>query len=64
MNRSDIAELHDIAPIENVPSILEHGLLSYLEPAALPHRSVAMEEVQDRPRDKRIPDTDLLHHLC
>lgn len=59
MNRSEIAALHDIALIENVLSLVEHGLLSYREPAALPHRSVAMEEVQDRLRDKRIPDTDL-----
>lgn len=28
VNRTDITELHFIAPIVNVPSILEHGILS------------------------------------
>ena len=61
MNRSDIRELHYIAPIANVPSILEHGLLSHQKAAKLPHRSVAMEEIQDRRRVKRIPNAGPLH---
>lgn len=61
MNRSDIKELHYIAPIENVPSILEHGLLSHRKAAKLPHRSVAMEEIQDRRQGKRIPNARPLH---
>ena len=61
MNRSDIKELHYIAPIENVPSIMEHGILSNRLASRLSHRSVAMEEIQERRRDKRIPNARLLH---
>lgn len=61
MNRADIAELHYITPIENVPSILEHGILSNRRAARLAHVSVAMEEVQDRRRDKKIPSARPLH---
>lgn len=61
MNRSDIAELHYIAPIENVLSILEHGILSNRLAARLPHRSVAMQEIQERRQDKRIPNARPLH---
>lgn len=61
MNRRDVTELHFISPIENVPSILEQGILSNRRAAELMHRSVAMEEVQDRRRGKRIPGGGLLH---
>ncbi|MEW6544695.1 MAG: DarT ssDNA thymidine ADP-ribosyltransferase family protein [Nitrospirota bacterium] len=55
MNRADIAELHYITPIENVSSILEHGILSNRQAACVSHTSVAMEEVQDKRRNKQIP---------
>ena len=61
MNRPDISELHFISPIENLTSILEYGILSNRRAAQLDHRSVAMEEVQDRRRNKRIPGAGLLH---
>lgn len=61
MNRADIAELHYITPIENVPSILEHGILSNRLAARLTHTSIAMEKVQDRRRDKKIPGARPLH---
>ncbi|MEW6246442.1 MAG: DarT ssDNA thymidine ADP-ribosyltransferase family protein [Nitrospirota bacterium] len=61
MNRSDVAALHYIAPIENVPSIMEHGILSNRRAARLPHRSVALEEIQERRRDRQIPNVRLLH---
>lgn len=64
MNRSDVAELHFITAIDNVPSILEHGILSNRRAARLPHISVAMQEVQDRRRDKRIPGAGLLHEYA
>ena len=62
MNREDITELHYITPIENVPSILEYGILSNRKAARLPHTSVAMEEVQDRRRNKQIPGARSLHN--
>ncbi len=64
MNRQDITELHFITAIENVPSILEHGILSNRRAARLAHQSVAMKEVQDRRRDKRIPGARLLHEYA
>ncbi len=64
MNRQDITELHFITAIDNVPSILEHGILSNRRAAQLAHTSVAMEEVQDRRREKRIPGAGLLHEYA
>lgn len=64
MNRADISELHYITPIENVPSILEHGILANRRVARLPHRSIAMEEIQDRRRNKRIPGARQLHEYA
>jgi hypothetical protein len=61
VNRADILELHYIAPIENLPSILEHGILSNRRAARLTHVSVAMKEIQDRRQDKKIPGARPLH---
>jgi hypothetical protein len=61
MNRQEIAELHYIAPIENLPSIVKHGILSHNRAAEVAHGSVAMEEIQTRRRDKRIPCARSLH---
>ena len=64
MNREDLAELHFITPIDNVASILEHGILSNRRAAQFPHTSLAMEEVQDRRREKRIPGAGYLHEYA
>lgn len=61
MNRGDITELHYIAPIENVLSILQYGILSNRRASRLTHRSVAMQEIQERRQDKRIPNARPLH---
>ena len=61
MNRSDIGELHYIAPITNVVSIIRNGILSNRRAARLPHESIAMQEVQGRRVDKRIPGGRWLH---
>lgn len=61
MNRADISELHYIAPIENVLSIMSHGILSNRRAAQVAHTSVAMEEVQNRRRNKQIPGARALH---
>jgi len=57
LNRSDVKELYYISPIANMSSVLEHGILSHNLSLKLPHDSVAMEEIQDRRRNKRIPGT-------
>lgn len=64
MNRVDITELHYITPIENVPSIVERGILANCQAARLAHASVAMEEVQDRRRNKQIPGARPLHEYA
>ncbi len=55
MNRIDITELHFITPIANVPSILEHGILSNHRARDVSHSSMAMREVQERRANKQIP---------
>jgi hypothetical protein len=62
MNRADLPELHYITPIENVPSILQHGILSHERAARLKHRSVAMQEVQDRRSKVVVPGANRKLH--
>lgn len=62
MNRGDLTELHYITAIENLPSILRLGLLSYQQASRVRHRSVAMHEIQERRDGKRIVSTGRLLH--
>ncbi len=55
MNREDLAELHYITLIANIPSILTHGILSHRQVVRLTHESVAMQQVQDRRESKVVP---------
>lgn len=41
-----LREFQNITLIANIPSILKHGIVSYVEAAKLPHFSVALEAVQ------------------
>ena len=61
MNRDEIVELHYICPIETVPSILEHGILSHKAAARVTHRSIANEAVQERRAEVKIPGGKKLH---
>ncbi|GIV59240.1 MAG: hypothetical protein KatS3mg043_0329 [Rhodothermaceae bacterium] len=61
MDRSELKELHYITPIENLPSILEHGLLSHRRAARLQHQTVAMPAVQARRAKVRVPGGRKLH---
>jgi hypothetical protein len=59
-----VTELHCIMPIANVPSVMQHGILSYEQAAKLRHHSVAMGEIQDR-RDKvHVPGGLRLHQYA
>lgn len=62
MNRSDVKELYYISPIANVLSILERGILSHNLSLELPHDSVAMKEIQDKRRNKKILGTNKKLH--
>lgn len=61
MERARVEELHYITPIDNLPSIAEHGILSHARAAAVPHLSVALEEVQDLRAARRVPRGRPLH---
>jgi hypothetical protein len=61
MNRADVTELHYITAIANLPSILRHGILSHNLADKIAHDSVAMQEIQERRQNKRIPGAGYLH---
>lgn len=61
LDRTDLPELHYIAPIANVPSILERGILSNQGARSIPHQSVAKQEVQDIRAKVQIPGGMKLH---
>ena len=50
---TQVKEFHNIQPIDNVPSILKHGILSFYEAKRLPHSSIARDDIQAK-RDKKI----------
>jgi hypothetical protein len=49
---SRVKEFHCIMPMANVPSVVEHGILSYERASKLKHHSIALQPVQDK-RDKK-----------
>ena len=55
MQRKEIKELHYITHIDNVPSILQQGILSHRAASRFDHKSVADEEVQSRRAERTIP---------
>lgn len=61
MDIADIGELFFIVPIETVPSILVHGILSHDLAEKLPHRSIASSVIQDRRAKVVVPGGGRLH---
>lgn len=51
-------------PLENIPSVLELGILSYERASKLQHRSVAMSEVQEKRDQKHVPGGLKLHQYA
>ncbi len=64
MERADVKELYFITPIANVPSIMQHGILSNKLSKKLSHESLAMEKVQARRKNKQIPGARKLHEYA
>jgi hypothetical protein len=64
VERCELAELHYIAPIVNVQSILQHGILSHDLAKGVPHQSVAMNEIQDRRAEITVPGGRPLHEYA
>jgi len=63
MNRR-VTEFQCIMPIDNIPSVLQHGILSHEGASKLAHHSVAMQEVQDRRDQKQVPGGLKLHQYA
>lgn len=64
MNRADVIDLHYITAIANVPSMLQHGILSHHLADQLGHDSVAMPEIQQIRENKQIPGARSLHEYA
>ena len=71
MNAADIyyqrtkrSGLYNITAIENLPSIISHGILSYEAASKIPHISVALQTVQDRRDQKTVPNGLRLHQYA
>ncbi len=64
MNRADVTELHYITAIANVPSMVQHGILSHNLAGQLDHDSVAMPEIQQIRENKQIPGARSLHEYA
>ena len=64
MDPSQIRELHFITPLVNLRSILQLGILSHVKAKRVPHESVALEEIQERRADVRIPNGLRLHEYA
>ena len=59
-----VREVQSIMPLQNIPSVLQVGILSNERALALKHQSVAMQEVQDRRDKKRVPGGLKLHQYA
>jgi hypothetical protein len=64
LERADVRELYYITPIANVPSIMQYGILSHELSKKLPHKSVAMQEIQYKRKNKKIPGARKLHQYA
>lgn len=61
MTFDELDELHYITPMENMKSILEQGILSHINVRKIKHKSVAMDEIQDRRKKVVVPRGRPLH---
>lgn len=56
--------LYNIAHIENLPSIMELGLLSHDGAASIPHKDISMSNVQARREDTYVTGNYTVHHYA
>src|SRR5438067_996862 len=59
-----VTEFQCIMPLENIPSVLKLGILSNERAAKIEHRSVAMEDVQEKRDVKHVPGGLRLHQYA
>lgn len=56
--------LYNITAIDNIPSIMQNGILCHDRASRIQHTSVAIESVQSRRADVRIPNGRQLHQYA
>ena len=61
MTRDEIQELYYFAPIENLTSIMRHGILSHNRASRRQHLDFSDPRIQERRRKKKIPGGRCLH---
>jgi hypothetical protein len=59
-----VTEFQCIMPMENIPSVLTHGILSHEQASKLAHASVAMEAIQEKRDKKHVPGGLKLHQYA
>jgi hypothetical protein len=59
-----VGEFQNITLIKHVPSILQHGIVSYAGAKKLPHESIALQAVQDERDKKQVPGGLALHEYA
>lgn len=60
----NLEEFQNIMPISNIPSVLNHGILSHEMASRLSHTSVALQSAQDSRDQVRIPNGLKLHQYA
>ena len=56
--------LYNITVIQNIPSIIEHGILCYDRASQLDHASIALDSVQQKREKVRVPHGMRLHQYA
>ena len=56
--------VYNIMPIENIPSVLQHGIVCFDKMQQFKHSSIAMNEVQERRSQVNIPNGLALHQYA
>jgi ssDNA thymidine ADP-ribosyltransferase, DarT len=59
-----VTELHCIMPIENIPSVIRHGILSHEQASRLEHDDISLSDVQDKRDRKTVPSRLKLHQYA
>lgn len=64
LQRTRKRQLYNIMPIANIPSVIQNGILSYYSAQRVHHMSVAMNEIQIRRENVKIPNGLKLHQYA
>jgi len=59
-----VTEFQCIMPMDNIPSVLTHGILSFAAASRLQHTSVALEDAQEKREARQVPRGLWLHQYA